>query len=206
MSFASRERAALVATMREVGPDAPTMCDGWTVRDLAAHLLLRERRPDSAAGILLPIFAGRTRKVQNRIATQDWDVMLAKLAGGAPWWSPMSWAEALVNGMEMFVHHEDVRRAREGWRPRQLTAGEQRWLSLFLPVGLFTYRRSPVRVVVVVRGGLRFIAKPFRSSTVRLQGEPSELLLHALGRNNVELDYTGDVGDIARLDSLARTV
>ncbi|MFW0789567.1 TIGR03085 family metal-binding protein [Gordonia sp. CPCC 205333] len=206
MSFASRERAALVVTMRAVGPDAPTLCEGWTARDLLAHLLLRERRLDSAAGILLPFFAGRTRRVQNQIASQDWDSMLAKLDGGAPWWSPMSWADALVNGLEMFVHHEDVRRAQDGWRPRQLSVGEQCWLSLFLVVGLFTYRQSPVRVVVAVRGGPRFVAKPFRPSTVRLLGEPSELLLHALGRNSVELDYSGDIGDIALLDSAARAV
>ena len=50
MTAASRERAALVTTMRAVGPDAPTLCGDWTTRDLAAHLVLRERRPDAAPG------------------------------------------------------------------------------------------------------------------------------------------------------------
>ena len=60
MTAASRERAALVNTMRAVGPDAPTLCGEWTTRDLAAHLVLRERRPDAAAGILVPALAGYT--------------------------------------------------------------------------------------------------------------------------------------------------
>ena len=43
--YAFAERLALADLMAEVGPDAPTLCGGWTTRDLAAHLLLRERRP-----------------------------------------------------------------------------------------------------------------------------------------------------------------
>ncbi len=65
MSVAQRERAALVDTMRGVGPDAPTLCEGWKTRDLAAHLVIREYRPDAAPGILIPFFASHTAKVQN---------------------------------------------------------------------------------------------------------------------------------------------
>lgn len=64
MTAASRERAALVNTMRAVGPDGATLCVGWTTRDLAAHLVLRERRPDAAAGILVPALAGYTARKQ----------------------------------------------------------------------------------------------------------------------------------------------
>ena len=68
MSVAQRERAALVETMRSVGPEAPTLCEGWNTRDLAAHLVIREYRLDAAPGILIPFFAGRTDKVQNDVA------------------------------------------------------------------------------------------------------------------------------------------
>nr|BFF25281.1 hypothetical protein GCM10025732_32460 [Glycomyces mayteni] len=37
-----RERRDLCELLAEVGPDAPTMCEGWTALDLAAHLVLRE--------------------------------------------------------------------------------------------------------------------------------------------------------------------
>ncbi len=52
-SVARAERAALADLMLEVGPDSPTLCGDWTTRDLAAHLVLRERRPE-AAGLVVP--------------------------------------------------------------------------------------------------------------------------------------------------------
>src|SRR5437763_933578 len=51
MTAAQRERAALVETMRTVGPNAPTLCGDWTTRDLAAHLVVREGRLDATAGV-----------------------------------------------------------------------------------------------------------------------------------------------------------
>src|SRR6202011_6325174 len=35
MSIAQRERAALVEILRAEGPDAPTLCEGWTACDLS---------------------------------------------------------------------------------------------------------------------------------------------------------------------------
>lgn len=73
MTAAQRERAALVESLREHGPDAPTLCEGWTARDLAAHLVVRERRLDAAPGILVPQLAGYTERVQARVtASTDW--------------------------------------------------------------------------------------------------------------------------------------
>jgi hypothetical protein len=37
------ERARLSDLLDELGPDAPTLLALWTTRDLAAHLVLRER-------------------------------------------------------------------------------------------------------------------------------------------------------------------
>src|SRR5882762_622635 len=36
------ERRELCDLFLELGPDAPTLCEGWTTLDLAAHLVLRE--------------------------------------------------------------------------------------------------------------------------------------------------------------------
>ena len=66
-STAQKERAALVATMREVGPERSTLCGDWTTRDLAAHLVIRERRLDAAPGILIPKFADYTERVQSQL-------------------------------------------------------------------------------------------------------------------------------------------
>ncbi len=60
VNHAQSERAALCDMFEAVGPDVPTLCDGWTARDLAAHLVVRERRPDAALGILAAPFAAHS--------------------------------------------------------------------------------------------------------------------------------------------------
>src|SRR6476620_10302201 len=82
MTAAQRERAALVATMRDLGPDAPTLCDGWTTRDLAAHLVVREHRADAAPGIVVPALAGYTQKVQDRYAAKPWANLVEQVRKG----------------------------------------------------------------------------------------------------------------------------
>ncbi|MCW2521608.1 MAG: hypothetical protein JWR46_4227, partial [Mycobacterium sp.] len=123
-STAQQERAALVTTMRGVGPEQPTLCGGWTTRDLAAHLVVRERRLDAAPGILIPKLADYTERVQNQVAAEnDWNVLLDQIASGPPLFSPFKLLDPLVNVAEMFIHHEDVRRAVSGWQPRELDEG-----------------------------------------------------------------------------------
>src|SRR5689334_25256461 len=101
MTAAQRERHALVDTMRAVGPDAPTLCGDWTARDLAAHLVIRERRLDAAPGILIPKFAGYTERVQDQVAAEnDWNVLLDKVASGPPTLSPFKLLDPLVNVSE----------------------------------------------------------------------------------------------------------
>ncbi len=51
---AAAERNALADLFLERGPDEPTLAGDWTTNDLLAHLVVRERRPDAAPGILIP--------------------------------------------------------------------------------------------------------------------------------------------------------
>lgn len=121
MTAAQRERAALVESLREHGPDAPTLCEGWTARDLAAHLVVRERRLDAAPGILVPQLAGYTDRVQAHVtATTDWEKLVDMIAAGPPLYSPFKLLDPFVNVAEMFIHNEDVRRAQPAWEPREL--------------------------------------------------------------------------------------
>ena len=53
MGYSRQERQALCDDLQAAGPDAPTLCVGWTARDLAAHLVLRERRLDAGADAVL---------------------------------------------------------------------------------------------------------------------------------------------------------
>ena len=64
MTLARDERLALCALLDQTGPQAPTLCEGWTTGDLAAHLVLREHRPDAGAGVMGGPLAGYTRRVQ----------------------------------------------------------------------------------------------------------------------------------------------
>jgi len=125
MTAAQHERAGLSALLAEVGPEAPTLCGGWHTRDLLAHLILRESRLDAAPGILVPALSGYTDRVQADVAARAWPELLEQFRSGPPLLSPYRLLDAQVNAMEFFVHHEDVRRVRDGWEPRQLSSGAE---------------------------------------------------------------------------------
>ena len=105
-----------------LGPVAPTLCEGWTTRDLAAHLIVRESRPDATLGISGGPTAGWTAQVQNREARNDYADLIAKVRNGPPLLSFFSLpgVGALVNLTEYLVHHEDVIRAQPEWQRRVL--------------------------------------------------------------------------------------
>ena len=207
MSMAQRERRALVATMTAVGPGAPTLCGTWTVQDLAAHLVVRERRPDAAPGILVKPLAGYLESVQAKAAQQPFAELLEQIRTGPPWWSPLKPVDAVANLTEMFVHHEDVLRAGTEWEPRLLTAGDEAKLwSATRRMARMAYRKSPVTVVLATPDGERVTAHNVGGDAVVLTGQPSELLLHAFGRNEVRIDASGDAADIEAVFATDRSV
>ncbi|MFI7666289.1 TIGR03085 family metal-binding protein [Nocardia sp. NPDC049526] len=198
MSMAQRERRALVDTMSAAGPDAPTLCGGWTVRDLAAHLIVRERRPDASPGIMLKPFAGYLESVQAKAARRPFPDLLADVRSGPPWWSPLKPVDAVVNLTEMFVHHEDVRRGEPGWEPRDLPVAEEDKLwSALRRMGRMAYRKAPVTVELATLDGRRAVVHTKAGTAqVTLTGKPSELLLHAFGRDEVRIETAGDPADV----------
>lgn len=204
-TIAQRERTELTELAARTGPEAPTLCGEWTVRDLLAHLVLRERRLDAAPGILLSPLAGYTQKVQDGLAAQSFDELVDQLSSGPPVWSPFRLLDAQVNGMELFVHHEDVRRAEPDWQPRLLPATQQQdlWGKL-KAVGRLGYRRSPVGVVLQRTSGAQMTAKK-GPRPVTLIGEPAELLLHAMGRDEVRIDTRGEAADVDTVLHLERS-
>ncbi|MBF6329545.1 TIGR03085 family metal-binding protein [Nocardia transvalensis] len=207
MSMAQRERRALVVTMTAAGPDAPTLCGAWTVRDLAAHLVVRERRPDATPGILLKPLAGYTNSVQAATARKPFTELLEQIRTGPPWWSPLRPIDAVVNLTEMFVHHEDVRRGRSGWEPRELPSGDEaRLWNVLRRMARMAYRKSPVSVVLATPEGERVTAHNVGGDAVVLTGKPSELLLHAFGRNEVRLDAVGSEDDVRAVFAADRSV
>jgi uncharacterized protein (TIGR03085 family) len=193
MTAAQRERAALVETMRTVGPDAPTLCGDWTTRDLAAHLVVRERRLDATAGVVVPFLAGYTAKVQRQVTqSTDWDELLDKIASGPPLYSPFKILDPVANMGEMYIHHEDVRRAQTGWEPRPLDDATVTALGRGLPImARLTLAKAPARVSLRTPDGKTLVTVG-RGPELTVTGEPQELLLFISGRDAVRLEFDGD--------------
>jgi uncharacterized protein (TIGR03085 family) len=191
MTAAQRERHALVDTMRAVGPDAPTLCGDWTTRDLAAHLVVRERRLDATPGITISALAGYTAHVQHRVTkSTDWDELLNKVASGPPLYSPFKLLDPVANMGEMFIHHEDVRRAQTGWEPRQLDDTTVKALARGLPLmARLTLGGAPARVSLRTPDG-KTVAAVGRGPELTVTGEISELTLFIAGRDEARLTFS----------------
>jgi uncharacterized protein (TIGR03085 family) len=203
------ERLALAALLEETGPEAATLCVGWQTRDLAAHLVLRERRPDAAAGVMGGPIAPYTARVQRRYLTRfSYPDLVALFRNGPPRLSPFALpgADEQANTVEYFVHHEDVRRAEPGWEPRELSDSLSDALWRRVKGAKFFLRKAPVGVELARDGGGAGSAGaegtgPYRvtvknaTPTVTVIGTPAELTMWAMGRTsaaNVRFDGTGE--------------
>lgn len=198
MSLASRQRTALADLFDELGPFAPTKCEGWQTQDLAAHLYVREHRVDALPGIGFERFESRTAGIQNQVLhSMDFPELVAAIR--KPGWI-MAPLDKLVNASEFFIHHEDVLRA--NGREQQLTAAEQNELW---PIVQVLARRTQFKFKRQVRlrrtdSGAE-IAMGTGDEVLHLGGLPSELLLHLSGRDaDVEL-----TAELPVLDDWLRT-
>jgi uncharacterized protein (TIGR03085 family) len=204
--YAQSERHLLADLLLAVGPDAPTLCEGWTARDLAAHVVMRERRPDAAAGIVIGPLRRHSERVRASLATRPYPELVA-MVRAAPWWSPVSnpLADAAANTLEFFIHHEDVRRGRPGWRPRELPRGQQEVL--------WRRAKGAARLALRrVRAAVRIQAPGYGETTagaggqqVRLVGAPGELALFLSGRQRaarVQVDAPPELADFLRTAKL----
>lgn len=201
-TFAQRERLLLADLLEAEGPEAPTLCEGWRTRDLAAHVVVRERRPDAAAAMLIKQLGPRLDKAMEEFAAKPYEELIQLIRSGPPRFSPfqLKQIDEASNTIEFYVHTEDVRRAQPDWTPRELDRVFQdalwsrleraaRLMGRGAPTGL-VLRRPDGQTVVAHRG----------TPVVTVTGEPSELLLFAYGRQSaakVELD--GDKDAIAKL-------
>jgi uncharacterized protein (TIGR03085 family) len=188
---ARRERLLLAAALEEAGPEAVTKCAGWNARDLAAHLVVREGRPDTGPGILLPPLAFYTERVRRRTARNvPFDRLVERFREGPPKFSPFALpgVDKIANGVEFFVHHEDVRRARPDWEPRDISPELQELLWRRIKIARFVLRKVHVEVTLVQPDGRSArVSGGGRASrgAVRVHGPVGELVLWTLGRRDV---------------------
>jgi uncharacterized protein (TIGR03085 family) len=197
--WATHEREALVGVLTELGPDAPTLCDGWQTKDLAAHVYVRERRPDAAAGVLPlgPLSAYTNRVMASALRTLGYDELVRRIRVVPPYLR-VAGLDNAINTVEYFVHTEDVRRA-NGRGPRDLPPALESalWKRLSRQARL-SFRRVDARVRLVPNDG-----EPVEFGSgdlVEVHGPASELTLLAFNRKDAaRVDLTGSSTAVDKL-------
>jgi uncharacterized protein (TIGR03085 family) len=214
VTYSLDERLALAALLDQTGPDAPTLCAGWQTRDLAAHVVLRERRPDAGVGMIGGPLAGYTARLQRQyLERYSFAELIEQFRSGPPRLSPFAipGVDEAANTVEYFVHYEDVRRAVPDWAEREIPAGLADALWKRLKGSRLFLRSAPTGIVFAradadVTGNTAsagtatpIIAKNMAPS-VRVTGTPAELTLWSTGRVTVaRVELSGSDEDVARL-------
>lgn len=198
-TFDGAERVLLCDLLLQLGPDAPTVPEGWQTRDLAAHLYMREHDCLAAVGFVIPGAWGRFAEQRRRkVASSDFDGMVAAIRSGPAGIFSLPWLRRVPNLNEYFVHHEDVRRA-NGEEPRKL--GREMDDALW---------SNAVGGARVLTRGLRGVTLELHDITQRrrafvrrgpisvvLSGTPGEILLYLFGRRTVAMvDVSGPGADL----------
>jgi len=186
------ERAALCDTFEKYGPDAPTLCAGWSTLDLAAHLVAREARSDAAVGLVFPPLAKHLQNVMDRYKKKGYEPLVAMLRTGPPWMhrtGPL----ATANVNENFIHHEDVRRA-SGEGPRILDEEMDAILWRLLGLAARLSKKAVKGAALTLRtpdGRERVVST--QGPVVSMTGAPGEIALYMSGRKDAaEVVIDGD--------------
>jgi uncharacterized protein (TIGR03085 family) len=195
-SDAQRQRHTLCDLFEELGPAAPTLCEGWTTLDLAAHLVVRERRPDSGPGLVWAPLAGYTDRVRRSARDRtSWPELVATVRRGPP--ALLRPFDHAMNTVEYFIHVEDVRRAQPGWEPRPLAPSLAD--ALWSRVGAGGMAKQ-VGATIELRSDGRDPKVAGVGPVVVLEGDPGELTLFGAGRQAASrVEITGDAGLAERL-------
>jgi len=194
-----RERAAFADSLLAAGPDAPTLCEGWRARDLAAHVVVRETRLDADVSLLLPSFGPAVRRTDQvrdglRDATPYAELVRRVRAGSI--FIALPFVERAFNLSELHVHHEDVRRGAGEADPRRIeprmATALWRQVRRLAPWSLRGDRA--LRVALRTPGGREVVVHPRGQGPVAsITGEPLELLLWVFGRG--EAAFVGIEGN-----------
>lgn len=190
-TLARRERAALCDLALELGDAAPTLCSGWTAKDLVVHLLVRERSPLASAGIVVPRLSGLTERASRRYEDRPLSE-LVELLRSPGWMFALPGVDKAANTFEYLVHHEDLRRGGAHWEPRSLAPSDVDAVWSQLSRGLrFFGRKLPVPTVVRRAGTEQTAVAKKGADPVTIIGDPVELVLFLFGRtalHNVTFD------------------
>jgi uncharacterized protein (TIGR03085 family) len=213
VTFARSERAELCDLLDKVGPQAPTLCEGWDTHDLAAHLWVRETDPIGASGIVAkPLSSLYERRIAEIKQRWEFSELVDRVRRGPARFSifAIPGVDEGANTTEFFIHHEDVRRAGDSPQTsRHLDDEVEEWMWRRLKLlGRAWFRRVQVGVVLerlgsaAADGAPETIRAVSGAATVTLVGTPSELMLYAHGRTSVaEIKLVGEPDAIDILKS-----
>ena len=120
-SLAKRERRELCDLALALGPDAPTLCEGWDAHDLIAHLVVREQKPIASMGNVVDALSGAERSGRWPSSRPvGFEVLVEQYRTPALFLRAVPPIDEAMNGFELLVHHEDLRRGATEWEPREL--------------------------------------------------------------------------------------
>jgi uncharacterized protein (TIGR03085 family) len=197
--WAVAERAALADALTTVGADAPTLCEGWTAADLAAHVYVREHRPDATLGVLPlgPLSAYTERVMNSALRVHGFEHLVTAIRTPPPLLRAEK-VDDTVNTVEMFVHTEDVRRANGLARREHSPEFEAAVWRRLSRQGRLSFRRVAAAVTLAPEG-----QKPLEvgkgGPPVTVSGRPTELLLLAYNRkDHADVQITGEGADALR--------
>jgi uncharacterized protein (TIGR03085 family) len=185
--FDAVERAQLCDLFDELGPEAPTLLQPWTTRDLAAHLVLRERDYLAGPGLVLPGAWGRLAERRRRVLAQrDFRWLIAAIRSGPPpGFFRIGWVRRLPSLNEFFVHHEDVRRANgRGARTIEDAMDEALWRNVSRAPWLLARRLRGAGLELQWAGTTRTVRARRGRPVARITGSPGEVLLYLFGRKD----------------------
>jgi uncharacterized protein (TIGR03085 family) len=206
------ERTALLSTLHTLGPDAPTLCEGWTARTLAAHIVVSEQQAGIPLAVSYPVWRAlnaRTagallggisrigdRRMEKAVG-RGWNWLLRRLDAGPPRLFGLRLI-AELRLVEEFVHHEDIRRA-NGGAPRALDAStSERLLAGMLAisqVALFADSREGIEVRLSDGQTYRVGDGEPR---VRVSGDVGEVALWLAGRvSAADVRVDGEIAEAA---------
>jgi len=202
LALDAQERRKLCDELDELGPGAPTLLEGWTAHDLAAHIVSRERDLVAGPCLVLPgPFARFAERRRTRLASRrDFRWLVARIRSGPPpGFFRIGWVRSFPNLNEFFVHHEDVRRA-NGMGPRVLAPEMEAalWRNVRRGSRHLARRLRDAGLEIEWAGtSERLRARP-GEPLARLSGSPGELLLYVFGRTSAaDVEVTGPAEAVA---------
>ena len=184
------ERDSIVQTLRSLTPeqwDAPSLCDGWRVRDVAGHMITGVEMSlptvlikTVQAGFNINKASARAGKEAGSRPTDELTTALASTTELSGFAKVLGYAKLVP---DITIHHEDIRRA-VGLIPHEVPAERMKF-------SLSTLRKDTGPLKAKKRtSGLRFVATDLdwaEGEGPEVRGPALSLLL-AMGGRSVAID------------------